>query len=458
MKKLILITCLAFTVFACKKEAPVDYVLLSGTIVNADGNELTFRSADRITDKKITIKDDGTYSDTLRLKSTKFYISNGKNRVFLYLEKGNDIKVNFDGKDFDNTIKITGTGAEINNYYFNKTELKKELLGSGPAAYKLEETEFKDKITAVKSALNAKLDSTQAIADTFKAKEKRNINYGYLAMLNKYESYHKYYAKKDEFTVSENFLDDIKELKFDNTEDFVFSSDYKNIVSSHYSDLAQEAAKKDSIDYSEAYSTLINKIPTGVIKNVLLYDDAGFGITIAKDLDKYYNSFMAASTNEIHKEKVTESYTKLKAVENGKPSPKFANYENHAGGTISLDDLKGKYVYIDVWATWCGPCLREIPSLQKTEEAYHDKNIAFVSISVDDKDAHETWKKMVTDKELGGLQLFADNSFKSQFIEDYLIMGIPKFILLDTEGNIIDANAPRPSSDDLKTVLDGLNI
>ena len=67
-----------------------------------------------------------------------------------------------------------------------------------------------------------------------------------------------------------------------------------------------------------------------------------------------------------------------KEFPSGMPSPIFENYENHKGGTTSLSDFKGKYVYVDVWATWCGPCKREIPSLKKVEAQYHGKNIAFV--------------------------------------------------------------------------------
>ncbi|SNQ45121.1 hypothetical protein CL8139_860002 [Cellulophaga lytica] len=63
---------------------------------------------------------------------------------------------------------------------------------------------------------------------------------------------------------------------------------------------------------------------------------------------------------------------------------------------------------------------------------------------------------MVVDKELGGIQLIADNNFESDFIQDYVIQGIPKFILLDTEGNIVNANAPRPSDPKLKEVLNSL--
>jgi len=140
---------------------------------------------------------------------------------------------------------------------------------------------------------------------------------------------------------------------------------------------------------------------------------------------------------------------------NGNPSPTFA-YENHKGGVTKLEDLKGKYVYVDVWATWCAPCRAEIPFLKKIEEKYHGKNIEFVSISIDKLKDKDKWRAMVTDKELGGVQLFADNDWNSQFVKDYGINGIPRFILIGPDGNVVNANADRPSSADLDKVLSEL--
>lgn len=140
---------------------------------------------------------------------------------------------------------------------------------------------------------------------------------------------------------------------------------------------------------------------------------------------------------------------------NNTAAPNFV-YENHKGGTTSLESLKGKYVYIDVWATWCGPCRAEIPFLKELEKSYHGKNIEFVSISVDvDKD-HEKWKTFVTEKALGGTQLFADKNWNSDFIKAFGIESIPRFILIDPKGVVIDADAARPSNPKLKTQLDGL--
>lgn len=131
------------------------------------------------------------------------------------------------------------------------------------------------------------------------------------------------------------------------------------------------------------------------------------------------------------------------SLEPGKPSPEFNNLENYQGGTTSLADLKGNYVYIDVWATWCMPCLQQIPYLQNLEQKLHGKKIKFVSLSIDSPSAKDKWKQMIQDKNMGGVQLFANGSIP--FIQDYQISGIPRFILLDKQGNIVDANAPRPS-------------
>jgi len=130
----------------------------------------------------------------------------------------------------------------------------------------------------------------------------------------------------------------------------------------------------------------------------------------------------------------------------------------HAGGTTSLSDLKGKYVYIDVWATWCGPCVREIPALKALEQKFHDKNIEFVSISIDVEKNYNKWKNMITARDLRGVQLLADKGWQSSFVKDYGIKGIPRFILLDPEGKIINANAPRPSNPNLTTLLESLEI
>ena len=140
-------------------------------------------------------------------------------------------------------------------------------------------------------------------------------------------------------------------------------------------------------------------------------------------------------------------------TEKGMPSPTF-NFKDVNGKMVSLESLKGKYIYIDLWATWCGPCKREIPFLQKLEHAYAGKDIYFVSISTDFPDDIEKWKLMVKEKELGGIQLHIGED--KEFVKAYKVKGIPRFILLDKGGMIVDANAPRPSSPEVRELLNTL--
>jgi len=141
----------------------------------------------------------------------------------------------------------------------------------------------------------------------------------------------------------------------------------------------------------------------------------------------------------------------------GQPSPKF-NYPDINGKMRSLDEFKGNYVYVDVWATWCGPCKVQIPYLKELEHQYKDNKIVFVALSIDTQENKERWKKMVEQRNLEGVQLLADKDWDSEFIKEYRISGIPRFILIDPEGNIVSHNAPRPSQPELKDLFDSLNI
>ncbi|MGY5351201.1 TlpA family protein disulfide reductase [Wenyingzhuangia sp. IMCC45533] len=173
--------------------------------------------------------------------------------------------------------------------------------------------------------------------------------------------------------------------------------------------------------------------------NTIVLDTENDNLTIfLENLKKQYNAINGLDEN----------------LKKGDLSPQFEHYENYKGGTTSLSDLKGSYVYIDIWATWCPPCKAEIPYLKELEQNFKKKNIKFVSISVDSPNAKNQWKSMIADKKMGGIQLFANGD--QSFMDAYQVEGIPRFILLDTEGKIMMDNAPRPSNPETKKLLKNL--
>lgn len=181
--------------------------------------------------------------------------------------------------------------------------------------------------------------------------------------------------------------------------------------------------------------------------------------SIALEKGKFDPNFVALQKKEMEIEllqmKMEFKNKQAQLKLNNAPSTTF-DYVNFAGGKTKLEDLRGKYVYIDVWATWCGPCRGEIPFLAKVEEKYKGKNIAFVSISADEDKDFDKWKKFVFDKKLGGIQLFADKNWNSEFITAFGINSIPRFILIDPKGIVVNADAPRPSDPQLQEKLDSL--
>ncbi len=119
---------------------------------------------------------------------------------------------------------------------------------------------------------------------------------------------------------------------------------------------------------------------------------------------------------------------------------------------VSLSDFKGKVVLVDVWATWCGPCRGEIPHLKKLEEEMHGTDVVFLGVSVDEAKDKQKWLDFIKKEELGGIQVHA--SGWSKITKDYKINGIPRFMVFDKKGNIVSVDAPRPSSPELKQMLE----
>lgn len=128
-------------------------------------------------------------------------------------------------------------------------------------------------------------------------------------------------------------------------------------------------------------------------------------------------------------------------------------FEDQSGKMVSLSDFKGKVVVLDIWATWCAPCKAEIPFLKKLDAELHGKDVVFVSISTDEQKDKEKWLKMVSDMKLSGVQLYA-GGFVNKVTDFYKITTIPRFIVIDREGKLINPNSPRPSEPKLKALLE----
>lgn len=433
---------------------PKETITLSGKITNTEDGKIKIKGESF--EKEITLNADGTFSETFPIDYIGTYtIGTAKNRTSLYLSNGTKLVLTADDKDFNTTLKFAGKGSIENQYIIEKSKVTATITNE--VLYKLNEIEFLKKINEIKSSVRTLYDKTKFSDSNFKEKEAKNINYLEQLYLLNYPSYHAHYAKIEGFKASESFPKFDDKINLDDDADYLFSNTYKQIVNAEFNKKIDAQLTNEEEMIAKFALPIIKTIKSQNIKNALVqglsYEVSAGNI----DAEKLYNELILLSTDAKFKENLTLKFNKIKTLAIGKPSPKF-DYENHKGGKTSLESLKGKYVYVDVWATWCGPCRKEIPSLKKVEEQYHGKKIEFVSISIDALKDHEKWNKFVTEKQLGGIQLFADNDWNSQFVKEYAIDGIPRFILIGPNGDIINADAPRPSDPKLIDLFNNLKI
>lgn len=123
------------------------------------------------------------------------------------------------------------------------------------------------------------------------------------------------------------------------------------------------------------------------------------------------------------------------------------------GKTVKFpDDYKGKVVMLDFWATWCGPCIAELPNVIKNYEKYHDKGFEILGISFDKENFAEKLAKFTTDKNMPWPQVYDGKYWQSEIGQLYQVEGIPFMLIVDgSTGNIIASNV---RGDDLGAALE----
>lgn len=454
MKKISLLLIMLLAI-ACTQEEKNQYAILSGTVENNTAETVFVRGNDF--EKRMPISENGTFQDTLYIKNDGFYeMYVGRERTGIYLEKGKNLSVALDASEFDETLKYTGDLGNINDFLAAKYLWNEQNLDYKDM-FSLDETNFFQKLDNNQKSYDSLFAANQISNENFKKKLAVEDNYSRAIMLENYAEAHRYYSGVNDFQVSDNFYDELKNIDYADTLAYRNSVAYQNLLDTHFNRLASAEAEKDeNADQAVLYLKKVNEsLPDGYAKDKIMTSYLQFGLKPNESLDEVFNIYKNSNPSAENLAMLTERYNQLKAITKGNPSPTFT-FENHKDGFTSLESLKGKYVYIDVWATWCGPCIREIPYLKEVEKDYHNKPVSFVSISIDEPKDYEKWKTMVSEKELGGIQLIADNNWNSKFVKEYAILGIPRFILIDPQGNIVSADAPRPSDPALRTLLDGL--
>jgi thiol-disulfide isomerase/thioredoxin len=229
-------------------------------------------------------------------------------------------------------------------------------------------------------------------------------------------------------------------------ESLLSSSDYFDYLTS------QMIAKNDQdIDDNTKSIMAISKMKAGSFKDKMLFWQMSKSIEEAStstERNEFVTRYIPQFSTSSYQRKIKNLNNIAESLGKGKPAP-FFEATSIDGKKGSLSDLKGKYVLIDVWATWCGPCKQQSPYFEKFALKYKKEKIQFVAVSTDEN--IQKWYIAAKSKSKSVLQVHADNL--SLFSKDYNVVSIPRFILIDPNGNFVTANLPFPSEASFEILL-----
>ncbi|HEY3387921.1 MAG TPA: TlpA disulfide reductase family protein [Saprospiraceae bacterium] len=463
-------SCLLFALFLLLSTSQfvAQVTTLKGHIDDPKGKKVYLRHySDYITYAEVTV-DSGVINKKGDFKMTfdwpnpgpvTFY--HGDEITELYLCPGDDLHLYLDTREFDETLKYQGRGVERNAYLAQR--MLNPTITDG-SVYKLSEEDFGILVDSLRNAQTQLLEKSysNSIAgdnckDEFLRYQQAEIQYEWAYEKLNYPMMHRYVNRVSMDTPmkvsSYAFLD---QVKIDNPEALT-SSFYVTFLSSY---IQHEVIKQlvndtlgDQLKLTEEY--IVKNLKGDVL-------DYAYANMIYEQLNSYndtstvgpvFRRYKAAFPNGKYIHALDSVVTTISKLGTGNKAPDFTATDA-TGKSYSLNDFRGKIVYLDIWATWCGPCVAEIPNMEKLIDLFEGEDVVFLAVSVDDD--QERWKKYIVDKKMQGMQLHSPGGFDSNISKQYAVVGIPRYVLIDKEGIIIEGNADRPGDmrDKLNSLLD----
>jgi thiol-disulfide isomerase/thioredoxin len=438
---------------SCQKK---NSVTISGEILNYNQDPLLLIDYKISSTPDTIVVNDGKFTILVEIDnpSIKFFVF-GQNRKDIFLLPSKDLKIAFDAENFENTFSFVGPLASENSLLDSVSKrlsnIDLRFLFSQPVTIAsdyldsvlLSDTQYFSSLIAKQTSLSPKF------IETINA----SIEYNYAAFkivvgLQNGNSDSSFYSFANNLSLEKDQYLNIPNFR-------MFLDYYVSAQTNIVINQLDSAAKLMPNTYFNENLKVIEGLKNKNIREYALFNSLKRKLEYegVKDFDEHFEYFKKNNTNTLYAEHIGLLYEKKQLLAPGMPAPQFTCI-NPDSNSVSLNDLKGKLVYIDFWATWCGPCRQETPHYLKLQSDYADKDIAFVSISLDDD--KDGWMYYIKDHNNKELNLFGGKGWGSKVATDYQINGIPTFVLIDKEGNIIDSQAPRPSSFQIRSKLDEL--
>ncbi|MDO7854382.1 TlpA disulfide reductase family protein [Hymenobacter convexus] len=204
--------------------------------------------------------------------------------------------------------------------------------------------------------------------------------------------------------------------------------------------IKQLEAKLDPIEAEQ------KQIRTAYIKahpdarySLFVLQDAAGSVPEVTSYAALYQGLSANLRNSVRGKRIDEQIKRLQKVAIGAEAPDFTQ-NNPDNVPVKLSSLRGKYVLIDFWASWCGPCRQENPNVVKAYNAFKDKGFTILGVSLDKEGAREAWMRAIEKDGLAWTQVSDLKYWNNAVAQEYGVQSIPQNFLLDPQGKIVAAN------------------
>lgn len=334
--------------------------------------------------------------------------------------------------DKDRHWTFLGAGKCVNEY------LQSEFLKTLSLPYEEQEEDFLHHWDSLRRVLPVFLEHCQ-LPDSFVVKEKQRLHYVACNMLLDYPMRHSRIVGSTYVPTASYY----RCLKSEMRESDIDCWEYRQSFSKWIEQVCAGRRRTNNQldDFENRLQYVGDSITDLRLKDYLVHELFYWHVRHhgIEGISSYMPVYKKNVYTEMRKNEFAQLCQRYTKLQKGQSAPDFMLVDI-AGNRVSLADFKGKHVYIDVWASWCAPCCKEMPHLAMLERRFAGKPVAFVSVSIDEDEAD--WKRKVRELDLRGNQLYAG---KTNFKGDYQITLVPRFVLLSPDGTIIDANMTRPS-------------
>ncbi len=397
----------SFHLITTKTIMPAEYYFMAG---NMAPYKIFFGSGDSI---YLNLKTDGKSSKVTiagnRLPENEFIKSGaGSNNFQLYFLE-----------NFGYEMKPTAFAKELKQHW------KKEM----------------EKIDEFKTA-----DNLKPSAD-FILLQKKLSTLRYISLLDlKFTQWFRVYHPNEKLSFPES-IDEIRNMVNNNDSSLMHFSKYRDFIKDYY----EQTYKLGSFSDTAYLAKTCNVLPKGAVRDHLIFNRIKEAIGRTRDSvtrEALLTVYIPTLSQVKMQQQLVAQHYLINSLSRGKIAPDFQTTALNKD-SFSLKDFNGRYVVVDVWATWCMPCKVQSPNFERLAEFYTNPNLAFVALSIDDNKFN--WKNDANEKSPRVLQLIAND--KNVFGKAYGIETIPRFLLIGPDGKIINIQMPYPGDPAFEEIL-----